>query len=199
MDKERPEPLIFEAWLSALRRIMIDEKTGLPLTEKGPYAAATLFSLLTDHPQWCERPQKPDPDCRQTIERALDEALALLTQRDGADMTKWRWGAEHVSQLTHKLYSHVPLLDRFSDLSLPASGGFYTLDRGEGFNPKPDHPFARAHAAGFRGLYDLGDPDKTRFVIATGQSGHIFSRHYGDLVPLWSAGKGITLAGSEAS
>jgi penicillin amidase len=198
MDKERPEPLIFEAWLSALRRIMIDEKTDLHLTEKGPYAATTLFSLLTDHPQWCDVPQKPDPDCRQTIERAIHESLALLTQRGGDDMTKWRWGAEHVSQLTHKLYSHVPLLDRLSDLSLPSSGGFYTLDRGEGFNPKPDHPFARAHAAGFRGLYDLGDPDKTRFVTATGQSGHIFSRHYGDLVPLWSAGKGITLAGSEA-
>ena len=68
MDKDRPEPLIFEAWLSALRRIMINEKTGLPLTKKGPYAATTLFSLITEHPQWCDAPQKPDPDCRQTID-----------------------------------------------------------------------------------------------------------------------------------
>jgi penicillin G amidase len=197
MDKDHAEPLIFEAWLSAMRRIMIDEKTGLALTEKGPYAAAALYSLLIDHPQWCDAPQKPDPDCRQTIERALHESLALLTKRDGDDMTKWRWGAEHFSALTHQFYSHVPLLDRLSDLSLPANGGYYTLDRGEGFKPKPEHPFARVHAAGFRGLYDLGEPDKTRFMIATGESGHIFSRHYGDLVPLWSTGQAITLAGSE--
>jgi penicillin G amidase len=197
MDKNLPEPLIFEAWLSAMRRIMVDEKTGLALTEKGPYAATTLFSLLTEHPQWCDVPQKPDPDCHATMGRALDEALALLTQRGGADMSQWRWGAEHVAVLTHKLYSHVPLLDRLSDLSLPSSGGFYTLDRGEGFKPRPDHPFARTHAAGFRGLYDLGDPDRTRFMIATGESGHIFSPHYGDLVPLWSEGGAITLAGSE--
>jgi penicillin amidase len=198
MDKARPEPLIFEAWLSALRRIMITEKSGLPLTEKGPYAAATLLSLITDHPQWCDSPQKADPDCRQTLARAFTEALGLLTQRDGADIGQWRWGGEHVAQLTHKLYSHVPLLDRLSDLSRPSSGGFYTLDRGEGFDPKPDHPFARTHAAGFRGLYDLADPDKSRFMITTGESGHIFSTHYGDLVPLWSEGKAITLAGSEA-
>ena len=197
MDKDLPEPLIFEAWLGALRRIMIDEKTGLHLTEKGPYAAATLFSLLTDHPQWCDVSQKPNPDCRQTIARALDESLALLTQRDGADMSHWRWGVEHIAQLTHQFYSHVPLLDYLSNLSLPSGGGFYTLDRGEGFNPTPDHPFARAHAAGFRGLYDLGDPDKTRFMIATGESGHIFSSHYGDLAPLWGRGESITLTGSE--
>lgn len=197
MDKDRAEPLIFEAWLSAMRRIMINEKTGLALTEKGPYAASARYALLSDHPQWCATPQAPDLDCAQTMARALHESLALLTQRDGEDMTKWRWGAEHFSQLTHQFYSHVPLLDRLSDLSLPASGGYYTLDRGEAFKPKPEHPFARAHAAGFRGLYDLSDPDKSRFMIATGESGHIFSRHYGDLVSLWSAGQAITLAGTE--
>ncbi len=198
MDKDRPEPLIFEAWLGALRRIMINEKIGLPLDESGPYAATTLHSLITEHPQWCDSSAKPDPDCLATIARALDEALSLLTRRDGADMNKWRWGAEHVTVLTHKVYSHVPLLDRISDLSFPASGGFYTLDRGESFAPKPDHPFARTHAGAFRGLYDLGDPDKSRFVIATGESGHIFSKHYGDLAPLWRDGQSITLAGSEA-
>ena len=34
-------------------------------------------------------------------------------------------------------------------------------------------------------------------MITTGQSGHIFSRHYGDFVPLWNDGKSITLTGSE--
>jgi penicillin G amidase len=58
-------------------------------------------------------------------------------------------------------------------------------------------PFARTQGGGFRGLYDLANPDKSRFMIATGESGHIFSRHYGDLAPLWNDVKSITLAGSE--
>ena len=112
-------------------------------------------------------------------------------------MSQWRWGREHVALLQHKVYSHIPLLDRISDLSMPSSGGFYTLDRGGGFDTPADQPYARTHGGGYRAIYDLADPDKSRFVIATGESGHIFSPHYRDLAPLWIEGKSITLAGDE--
>jgi penicillin amidase len=197
MDKDRPEPLIFDAWMREMRLILINEKTGLPLYEKGPYAATALTALVKDHPQWCDGIKGADPDCQATISRALDQALGKLVQRDGADISKWRWGDEHVAVLTHKLYSHLPLLDRLSDLSVRSSGDFYTLNRGGAHQPLNDRPFARTHAAGYRGIYDLGDPDKSRFMITTGESGHIFSPHYGDLVPLWNDVRAITLAGSE--
>ncbi len=197
MDKDRAEPLIFTAFLGALHRILLVDKTGAAMDDKGPFAATTLISLMRDHPSWCDAPGKPDPDCRKALGQALDEGLALLVKRDGPDMSQWRWGAEHVALLQHRVFSHVPLLGRVSDLSMPSSGGFYTLDRGGGFETPPDKPFARTHAGGFRGLYDLGAPEKSRFMIATGKSGHIFSRHYRDLAPLWIDGKSITLAGSE--
>ena len=197
MDKDRAEPLIYTAFLRSLHKILIEDKTGLPMSEKGPFAATTLVSLMRDHPSWCDSPAAPDPDCRKALGRALDDGLALLVKRDGADMSQWRWGAEHKAVLQHQVYSHVPLLDRLSDLSLSSSGGFYTLDRGGGFEVSPDMPFARTHGGGFRGLYDLADPEKSRFMIATGESGHIFSRHYGDLTPLWNDAKSITLTGSE--
>jgi penicillin amidase len=197
MDKNRAEPLIYTAFLRSLRKILLDDKTGLPMGEKGPFAATTLVSLMRNHPSWCGGPSAPDPDCRKALGRALDDGLALLVKRDGADMSQWRWGVEHRAVLQHQVYSHVPLFDRLSDLSLPSSGGYYTLDRGGGSEVVPNLPFARTHGGGFRGLYDLADPDKSRFMIATGESGHIFSRHYGDLTPLWNDVKSITLAGSE--
>ena len=197
MSKDRPEPLIYTAFMKSLRHILMEEKVGVSFDELDPFSATTLIGLVRDHPGWCDSSGKPDPGCRATLSRALDEALALLVKRDGPDMSKWRWSVEHVALLQHKLYSHVPLLDRISDLSVPSSGGFYTLDRGGGFETPPEQPFARTHGAGFRGLYDLGDPAKSRFMITTGQSGHIFSPHYGDLVPLWNDVKSITLAGSE--
>jgi penicillin G amidase len=197
MDKDRAEPLIYTAFLRSLHKILLDDKTGLPMEEKGPFAVTTLVSLMRDHPSWCDVPGAPDPDCRRALRRALDEGLALLVERDGGDMSRWRWGAEHRALLQHQVFSHVPLLDRMSDLSLPSSGGFYTLDRGGGPGTVPDLPFARTKGGGFRGLYDLANPDKSRFMIATGESGHIFSRHYGDLTPLWNDVKSITLAGSE--
>lgn len=121
----------------------------------------------------------------------------MLTARQGADMKKWRWGRENVAMLRHKFYSHIPVLDRLSDLSVESSGDFYTLDRGGGTENDGDHPFARTQGAGYRGIYDLANPDASRFMIATGESGHILSRHYGDLAPLWNEGRYVTLSGSE--
>jgi penicillin G amidase len=197
MAKDRPEPLVYTAFLSALHKILLKDKTGLNMTEKGPFAATTLVSLMRDHPSWCGSPGAPDPDCRKALSLALDEGLALLVKRDGADMNKWTWGEEHQALLRHQVYKNVPLFDRLTDLSLPSNGGFYTLDRGGGSDAPPDMPFARTIGGGFRGLYDLSDPAKSRFMIATGESGHIFSSHYGDLVPLWNDVRSITLTGSE--
>jgi penicillin amidase len=197
MAKDRAEPLIYTAFLGALHKVLLEDKTGLPMNEKGPFSATTLLSLIRDHPSWCGSPGAPDPDCRKALGRALDDGLALLVKRDGKDMSQWEWGAEHEALLRHQVYAHVPLFDRLSDLSLPSSGGFYTLDRGGGYEVAADMPFARTHGGGFRGLYDLADPAKSRFMIATGESGHIFSSHYGDLTPLWNDVRSITIAGSE--
>jgi hypothetical protein len=47
------------------------------------------------------------------------------------------------------------------------------------------------------GARDLADPGKSLFMIATGESGHIFSPDYRGLDPLWNDVKSITLTGSE--
>jgi penicillin amidase len=41
---------------------------------------------------------------------------------------------------------------------------------------------------------DLAAPDGAYAVIATGQSGHPFSRHWGDMLPFWSDGALVPLA-----
>ncbi len=195
MDKDRPEPLIFEAWLHEMHRLLLTAKAGDPLAEKGPFAAAAIeFILANRAAEWCGG---DDSDCAKLKTEALNQALAMAAKLQGRDMKTWRWGRENMAILRHKVFSRIPLLDRLSDLSVESGGDFYTLDRGGGADNDANHPFARTHGAGFRGLYDIADPDASRFIIATGQSGHILSRHYGDLTPLWNEGRAITLAGSE--
>ena len=137
------------------------------------------------------------PDCAGVKAKALDQALEMLTKRQGGDMKAWRWGRENVATFRHNFYNHIPLLDRLSEIRMESSGDVYTIDCGGGNGRDRNNPFARTHGPGYRGIYDLGDPDASRFMIATGQSGHIFSRHYADLAPLWGEGRSITLAGSE--
>ncbi len=197
MERDRPEPLIFTAWLYELNRALFAEGLGDPLKEKGPLKASLLPMILNDTSgAWCPVAEGAAGPCDALLLRTLDKALVDLTRRQGTSMTAWRWGRAHRAILTHKIFSHVPVLRDFADLSVPSSGDFYTLDRGGSFVMAEPEPFARTHGGGFRGLYDLADPALSRFMIATGQSGHVFSPHYGDLVALWNDVKAITIAGS---
>ena len=54
-------------------------------------------------------------------------------------------------------------------------------------------PYAAIHGAGYRGVYDLGSPDASRYVISTGESGNLFSPHYDDLLRLWARGGTVTI------
>jgi len=76
------------------------------------------------------------------------------------------------------------------NLRHPLAGGDDTLMRGLTRGGAGPRPFEAVHAAGYRAVIDLGDADgASRFVIATGQSGHPLSRHYRDQNRLWRAGR----------
>ena len=48
-----------------------------------------------------------------------------------------------------------------------------------------NNPFMSIHGSGYRGVYDMSDPEASVFIISTGQSGHFLSRHYDDLSQIW--------------
>lgn len=193
MDKNRPEPLIFEAWLYQMHKLLLVNQAHQPIVERGPFAANSMALILDKKDNgWC-RPDICDAYSRQ----AFVESLAWLTSLQGKNMKNWRWGAEHIALLQNKVFKHFPFLAKSTDLSVASNGDFYTLDRGGSFAPPDDQPFAREHGGGYRAIYDLANPDRSRFMITTGQSGHVFSPHYGDLVPLWNDVKSISLSGTE--
>ena len=41
------------------------------------------------------------------------------------------------------------------------------------------------HAATYRGVYDLADPNSSVFITTTGQSGHFLSQYYDNFSALW--------------
>jgi penicillin amidase len=50
------------------------------------------------------------------------------------------------------------------------------------------------HAGGFRAVYDFSDPDSSVYIIATGESGHLLSRHYDDLAAIWRRSEYIPMS-----
>ncbi|MGK9231243.1 penicillin acylase family protein [Inquilinus limosus] len=198
MDRNRSEPLIYMEWLRRFAHAVFDPPLG-PLAEDylGLHPAV-LTTILTRDPSWCGDAAAPPPDCKALLRRTLGEALDALAQRQGADMTTWRWGAEHVAPLTAQVLSRVPVIGDLISLAVPTDGGPYTLNRAATNTRDAEAPFADRHGAGYRAVYDLADRGRSRFMIATGQSGHPLSPHWGDLVADWRDGRYLTLSGGEA-
>ncbi|MFS2010050.1 penicillin acylase family protein [Azospirillum sp. CT11-132] len=200
MDRNRPEPLIFTAWMRELVRAVFADELGPDFASYWDLRPEALRHVLNERPEWCDDVTTPQKEgCADVIGRSLEAAVAMLAERHGSSPKSWRWGDDHKAALVHRMLSRLPLIGGTADLSVETDGGFFTVNRGSTSTRDPANPFRHVHGAGFRAVYDLADLDNSRFVIATGQSGNIWSRHWGDLVGLWRDGGSLRLAGDRGT
>jgi penicillin amidase len=186
MDATRPEPLIFHATMRGFgRALLVHAKLPADAFAPSPEFLRPLLQGSDAAVRWCG-----EGGCAPLLAAALAEAVAALTPQYGADPRQWRWGAAHVAQFDHAILRFIPFLRDWLGLRAAPGGDGETVARaafrGTGF--------AAVHGAGFRGVMDLAQPDGAFAVIATGQSGHPFSRHWGDMLPLWRDGALLPLA-----
>lgn len=191
MSEHEPEPLIFAAWMRALTRRLAEDELGPLFPEVAgprPLFVERVFRDIDGAGRWCDVVKTPQREsCADIARRALDDALAELTQRFGEGPAGWRWGAAHRATHAHTPFGLIPGLSLIADIEHESSGGDHTIMAGA--TPgSGGAPYANVHAAGFRAVYDFADLDRSVMVIATGQSGHPLSRHYDDLGALWRRG-----------
>jgi len=202
MDRDAAEPLVFVTWLSELHRSLYADELGPLYDELWNMRPSVVKRMLTDRTVWCDDVTTDGTeDCADAIGRALADTLALLGDGDGdggppADL---RWGDAHVAPLEHQLFGRVPLVRDLLSNAVETDGGHFTVNRGGFYGAGGESPFAHTHGAGFRAVYDLSDLDNSRFVIATGQSGHPLSPHWGDMVETWASGGHFPVAGDPSA
>jgi penicillin amidase len=189
---DRPEPLIFAAWREAVLALAMAQ-AGVP-PRAGPGAGAPEFLQYLLRPDgagawWC------GGDCAAMAGRALEQAVAGLIEAHGADPAAWRWSAAHVARFEHPVLRFVPILGPLLRLEAATGGDGETVSRGgyRGGSGADAQRFAHVHGAGLRLVADLADPDATWAIIASGQSGHFLSAHWGDLLPAWRDGETLRL------
>ena len=136
----------------------------------------------------------PKETCTDVARISLDEAILWLEENYTIDLVSLRWGDAHQATHDHAVLGEVPVLRYFVNIRQSTSGGDNTLMRGRTKGGEGTEAFLNVHGAGYRGVYDFTDPDSSLFVISTGQSGHLFSRHYDDLGTLWRRGEYIPMS-----
>ena len=183
IGRDRPQPLIFNAALQLFVSHVL-AANHVPEADAGPWSSFAEWLLTPAGRTWC------NGDCKPVLSQALHDASDALAARYGTDPAAWRWGAAHQAVFAHPLLGDVPMVGGFASRSVAVDGDDTTLFRGG--NGKLG-AFAALHGAAYRGIYDLADLERSRFVVTPGQSGNLASGHAWDLLPLWAEGRTITI------
>ncbi|WP_316013124.1 penicillin acylase family protein [Roseobacter sp. HKCCA0434] len=197
MSEHGPEPLIYAAWVRHLQRHLVRDELGGAMADRmtrlEPLFIERVFRDIDGAAEWCDiRTSDATETCSDMARRALDDALAELRDAQGSRVEAWNWGEAHLAMQEHQVLRQVPGLSFLASIIQPTGGGDNTLMRGR-LAGDGDNPYANVHASGLRFVVDFGDPENSRYIISTGQSGHLLSRHYDDLSVLWRRGEYIPM------
>jgi len=197
MNEHLPEPLLYATWVRSLQRRLIQDELGPLATEfthVEPLFIERVFRDIDGASDWCDVQQSARQEtCAEMARLALEDALLWIEERWGSNFETLRWGDAHQATHDHPVLKDVPGLSYIVNIRQSTSGGDNTLLRGRTKGTEPN-PFQNVHGAGYRGVYDFADPDSSVFIISTGQSGHVLSRHYDDLAQLWRRGEYIPMS-----
>jgi penicillin amidase len=128
----------------------------------------------------------------ELVLESLAGALDDLGDRFGPDPEAWRWGHVHEMKFPHPLGDANPLLDRLLNRRLRAGGAQETISQ---IAYDPNDPYNAVWAPSWRMVADPTAPDRSRWQMFTGQSGHPASCHYDDLQADWLEGRTQPMAG----
>jgi penicillin amidase len=180
MAAGQPEPLIFIAWLRSLNKRLFQSALGPHFEQYWAMNSLATEGALAEHQHWCGA-----GGCAAALQISLSDALDELSAKYGAEITTWRWGEAHPALFAHPVFHHMPVLRALFDRHVPADGAADTVNAGGFRFSDPEGAYIDKHGPGYRAIYDLSDLDKSVFSTALGQSAHILSPHYADLLPRW--------------
>jgi penicillin amidase len=128
----------------------------------------------------------------ELVLESLSGALDDLSDRFGPDPESWRWGVVHELEFHHPLGEANPLLRRLLNRTLRVGGGQETVSQ---VGHDPNDPYGAIWAPGWRMVAEPAAPERSRWQMFTGQSGHPASPHYDDLQRDWLEGRTQPMAG----
>ncbi len=196
MLADRPEPLIYAAWMRALQWQLAADELGDLIDEFDHPNPTFLQRVLSDTDgaaAWCDDAGTVATEsCEDAVRAALDRALDRLAERPGGTLVNMRWGDLHQATHDHPVLGRLPVIGQFVNIRQSTGGSDNTLLRGL-TRGTGEEPLRNKHGALYRSVIDMAQPESSVFVISTGQSGHPLSSHYRDLGALWRDGRYVSM------
>ncbi len=192
---DSPQAALYELWVVELRKavtaLMVPENARAAL---GTLPIAQVIAELTQ-PHSRVVGSTPAQNPARLLLSTLKDARTRLVALQGNDVQGWSWGHLHHVRFLHaidQLPGGAPLFDR-GPVERPGDGDVLQATWFE------DGSFEQTDGASYRQIIDLADWDNSRAINVPGQSGQPSSKHYDDLLPLWSEGRYFPLVYSQGA
>ncbi len=197
MDAESQVPTIYAMFLQKLIHNIFEDEMGKNLLMEYVFIANVPYRsipamLKQNNSKWFDDITTPEIENRDDIIRkSLRNAIHELETKFGSNLTFWQWGKLHKLTFKHLFHGQSSLLDKLINIGPFKMGGDGTTI----FNTEYSFtkPFENNLGPSMRYIYDFANPDKLFFILTTGQSGNIMSKHYSDMTHKWLNGKYIDL------
>ncbi len=149
-----------------------------------PMATVWLENIVQRQPQRWLPPGYPDYG--QLLTAAVEAVVADKTAP--ADLGSWKWGGQNLLRLRHPILGNIPILNRWTDRTLPQSGSPLCVKAVSGVAGPSE-----------RMTVDLADLDASTLNLMLGVSGAVFSRHFMDQFNAWDKGQTYRLPFTDAA
>jgi len=163
-----------------VRSNMADRLAVRQLLQTYPPAARARFvaGALRQRPaDWCASSGQGAP-CAARLTRSLQAALDQLQLSMGKEMADWRWGAvQQAAYRSAAVDGESPLAGLFARRAA-ASGDNYSVGGAAPAVYLADAGYRRLAGSNYLQVIDLGDDQRSRFIVSTGQSGNFLSPYY---------------------
>jgi penicillin amidase len=186
LDGKSPQAALYKAWYAATVHGLFDDDLGEDLgaqyaTQGSLVAKAVDNVIQSGDTVWCDDVRTAEPEtCETLLGRTLQRALADMSDRQGtSNLSKWRWDRVNAARFPHMPLDGAPLLGRIFSRTVPRGGDAFTVT--------PVMPIDNdILVSSYRQIIDLAAADSSHFVIPMGQSGHIWSDRYANLLDTWN-------------
>jgi penicillin amidase len=179
---DSPQAALYELWAAELRSAVTARAVPEAVrTARGKLPLSQVVNELSQ-PQPAVFGANPVASRDAMLVETLRAALEKLSAAQGTDLTHWSWGALHRVMFRHPLDASPGAAALFDRGPVQRSGDGYVV-QATGFD---DGSLDQVSGASYREIFDLANWDKSVAINVPGQSGQPGSKHYDDLLPLWS-------------
>jgi penicillin G amidase len=191
MGRDKPAALVFQAWLAELSERMYPRGFYEIRPAADPRVLLGMLRAEGDFARYCGL--ELQKDCARHVAESFAETIASLRARYGSDLEDWTWGAHNSAWFGHALLSGVMGVERLVDVKLPREGSAETINFSGSTYDAVRGEYVNMVGPSLRALYDLAQPERSRFILAPGQYGNPLSSRYRDLAKLWQRGQYVPM------